>query len=235
MGGRLYLGTSGFAYDEWKGRFYPETISGPRMLSFYAERFGSVEINYTFRRMPSERALRTWGERTPQGFRFALKAHQRISHTRRLRRARDDLDAFVERAGLLGDRLGPILVQCPPTLPYDSDLISSFLETLSPGVRFAMEFRHPSWEAARPALADRGVAWCLADTDERPADPAAVPAEPFAYLRLRREAYGDEELRAWAEAIRRALDAGRDVHCYLKHEEKATGPRFAARLAELLA
>jgi len=235
MTGALFLGTSGFAYPEWKGIFYPEELKDEAMLHFYASRFRSVEINYTFRRTPEERTLRTWAERTPQEFRFTLKAHQRITHTLRLRSGRAGASAFVELARILGERLGTILFQCPPTLQYERDLLESFLDSLPAGTRYAMEFRHPSWGDAMTILEERGVAWCVAETDEAPVRPPAVPRRPFGYLRLRKETYEDHELAAWGTAIRRALDENADVYCYLKHEEKATGARYAERLGELLA
>jgi len=127
MAGTLYLGTSGFAYDEWKGPFYPPTLRQKEMLPFYAERFPSVEINYTFRQQPAEKTLVTWRDATPETFRFVLKAHQRITHWLRLKDADEAVSAFLERARTLGDRLGPILFQCPPNLPYDRTLIESVL------------------------------------------------------------------------------------------------------------
>src|SRR5437899_322489 len=135
------------------------------MLGYFAQRFPSVEINYTFRRQPSEQTLATWKEQTPEGFPFALKAHQRITHTLRLRDADDAVSFFLDRVRLLGDRLGPILFQCPPSLRFDRALIEPFLAYLPGNVRCAMEFRHPSWEEARPLLRDQGVAWCTAETD----------------------------------------------------------------------
>lgn len=231
MVGRLLVGTSGFAYKEWKGAFYPEGLPDAEMLAYYSSRFPSVEINYTFRRHPSEKTLRTWLERTAPGFRFALKAHQRITHTHRLADADEAVSAFLGRVRVLGDRLGPLLFQCPPSLRFDRGLIEAFLASLPPTFRYAMEFRHPSWEEARPILEAQGVAWCVADTDERPAE--AVSAEPFAFLRLRRERYEEEDLARWAARIGEALRAGRDVYCYVKHEDAGAGPRYAQRLAEL--
>ncbi len=231
----LFLGTSGFAYPEWCGIFYPESFSSARMLPFYAERFPSVEINYTYRKVPAEGTIRRWAGQVPDGFRFTLKANMRISHIKRLRDVEGDVKEFVDLARLLGDRLGVILVQLPPTLEHDPRLLEDFLGTLPTDVRFAMEFRHPSWAAAREMLAARGVVWCVAETDEHPADPSALPPGPFVYLRLRKEAYGDDELGAWARSIGGALDEGRDVYCYFKHEDKAAGPRFASRLREVLA
>lgn len=232
MGGTLYLGTSGFAYQEWRGPFYPERLRDAEMLPYYAERFGSVEINYTFRRSPSPTTLEAWRQRTPEEFRFAVKAHRRITHTLRLADASQAVSGFLDRVRLLGERLGVVLFQCPPTLPFDPGLLEGFLGHLRGETRWAMEFRHPSWEAARGMLAERGVAWCTAETDET---EAVQPSwEPFGYLRLRREAYTEDDLRRWAARVGGALADGRDVHCYFKHEEKGTGPRFAERLAELI-
>jgi len=232
VAGTLYLGTSGFAYGEWKGPFYPETLKDREMLSFYASRFPSVEINYTFRRQASEKTLTGWREQTPEGFAFALKAHQRITHTLRLRDADESVAFFLDRAKLLGDRLGPILFQCPPSLRFDRGLLESFVGYLPPTFRYAMEFRHASWEEARQILADNGVAWCTAETDTGAAGPPSV--EPFAYLRLRKETYTDEEIAAWAERLRPALAEGRDAFVFFKHEDKGAGPIFAERLAELI-
>ena len=229
-----YIGTSGFAYQEWKGIFYPEDLKDPDMLRHYATRFPSVEINYTFRRFPAEKTLLRWRDQAPEDFRFALKANQRITHFKRLRDAGDDVKEFVERGRLLGDRLGPILVQCPPTLAYERDLLEAFLASLPGDVGFAMEFRHPSWSDARDLLAERGVAWCVAETDDQAVDRRALPGGPFVYLRLRKEEYADDELREWAGSIARATLEGRDVYCYLKHEDKAAGPRFAERLETLV-
>ena len=232
MAGTLYLGTSGFAYKEWKGPFYPETLKDREMLGYFAGRFRSVEINYTFRRQPSETTLQTWKEHTPDGFSFAMKAHQRITHTLRLRDADESVAMFLDRVKLLGDRLGPILFQCPPSLKFDRALIESFAAYLPPTARYAMEFRHPSWEEARPILAEQNIAWCTAETDE--SSGGAPVFEPFGYLRLRKEAYSDEEIKAWAERIAPALEEGRDVHAYFKHEDKGAGPIFAEKLARLI-
>ncbi|MBI2238301.1 MAG: DUF72 domain-containing protein [Actinobacteria bacterium] len=233
MSGTLYLGTSGFAYDEWKhGVFYPEGLKNREMLGYYASRFRSVEINYTFRRNPSEKTLLTWREQSPEGFVFALKANQQITHVQRLEDADPAVSFFLDRARVLGDRLGPILFQCPSSLRYDRQLIERFLGGLPP-MRAAMEFRHPSWEESRDLLADQGVAWCSAETDEK--EPGALSWEPFGFLRLRKTRYTDDELKSWAERIGPALRAGHDVYCYFKHEEHGDAPGFALRLGELVA
>lgn len=234
VAGTLYLGTSGFAYEEWKGTFYPPGLRARDLLPFYASRFNSVEVNYTFRQQPAERTLAAWREATGEGFRFTLKAHQRITHVLRLAGAEEALGRFLERARGLGDRLGVVLFQCPPSLRFDGARLEGFLRLLPPGGRYAFEFRHPSWAEALPTLAEHGMAWCVADVDGGPAPDGGLPAGPFAYLRLRRTDYGREALAAWAARIRSALAAGRDVYCYFKHEDRAAGPALAERLRELV-
>jgi uncharacterized protein YecE (DUF72 family) len=234
VAGRLYLGTSGFAYKEWKGPFYPVDLKDKDMLSFYATRFSTVEINYSFRKHPSEKALIAWRERTPDGFLFALKAHQRITHWLRLEGGGESVKFFLDGIEPLAPRLGPILFQCPPTLACDRQRLERFLDGLPPGRRYAFEFRHPSWADARDILAERGAAWCVAETEEAPAPDGPIPAEPFAYLRLRKERYEDDDLLAWARRIREALEADREVFCYFKHEDKGAGAVFAERMAELI-
>ena len=235
MAGTLHLGTSGFAYEEWRhGVFYPEGVTASRMLSHYASVFESVEINYTFRRFPSEATMRTWLTQTPESFRFALKANQRVTHSRRLRGAGRDVADFLARARELGGRLGPILFQLPPNLEYDRTLMEEFLAALPAEPSAAIEFRHPSWRAAWDLLAERGVARCVADTDEQPAAEADLSWSPFGYLRLRRATYEQAELAGWAARIQQALDGGADVYCYFKHEDSAAGPRMAQALRSLL-
>ena len=229
MAGNLYVGTSGFAYEEWRGSFYPDDLKPRDMLRFYTERFNSVEINYTFRQRPSEQTLKNWRKLAPDGFVFTLKAHQGITHWLRLADADAAVTDFLERAKLLGPRLGAILFQCPPTLEFDRSLIESFLGFLAPGFRYAFEFRHASWEAARDVLASRQAAWCVAETDDS-AWPTQPPTTPFAYLRLRKTQYSEAELRDRAAWISSVLSSGTDVYCYFKHEEGAAGPRFADRL-----
>ncbi len=235
MAGTLYVGTSGFSYDEWKhGVFYPEGLKNREMLSFYASRFPSVEINYTFRRYPSEKSLTTWREQTPEHFRFTLKANQRITHFKRLADADDDVRDFLDAAKVLGERLGTVLYQCPPSLHYDRGLIEAFVGYLPPQPRAAMEFRHPSWREARDLLLAQGVAWCVAETDEQDPGPDDLSWEPFGFLRLRKTEYSDDELKSWAERIGPALDAGHDIYCYFKHEDEGASPKMAKRLETML-
>lgn len=231
---RLFVGTSGFAYPEWKPAFYPEDLKQADMLAYYASRLHSVEINYSFRRFPAATTLTRWAEVAPEGFRFALKANRRITHTRRLRECDTDVSEFLQLCRLLGDHLGPILFQLPPTLQFDRGLLESFLGYLPPVAPYAMEFRHESWSAARDLLAEHGVAWCTAETGADEVGRASIPSEPFAYLRLRREDYSDEDIAAWAAGIRTVLDSGRDVYAYFKHEDGAAAPRWGQELARIV-
>jgi uncharacterized protein YecE (DUF72 family) len=231
----FYLGTSGFAYPEWRGVFYPSDLRERQMLSFFATRFNSVEINYTFRRYPSETTLAGWRDQTPQGFMLTLKANQQITHWRRLADCDEPVSRFLDEAARpLGDRLGVILFQTPPNLPYDRTLIESFLAYLPPTFRYAFEFRHPSWTQARDVLASQHAAWCVAETDGQLFTEDQLPPGPFVYLRLRKLEYEEAELQAWARRIEPALAEGQDVFCYFKHEEKGAGPRFAERMQVLL-
>lgn len=235
MVGTAYLGTSGFAYDGWKhGVFYPEGLKNREMLSYYASRFPSVEINYTFRRFPTEKTLTAWREQTPEHFRFTVKANQRITHVKRLNDTDEEVGRFIERAGVLGDRLGPILFQCPPSLKYDRPLIERFVGYLPPTIRAVMEFRHPSWVEARDLLLEQGVAWCVAEIDEKDPGPDDLSWEPYGYLRLRKTEYADDQLSAWAERIRPAVTRGSDVYCYVKHDASGMSARTAEHLGRML-
>ena len=187
-----------------------------------------MEINYTFRRFPTEKALTAWRELASDGFVFTLKANQRITHSKRLHDVDDDVRRFLEAGKALGDRFGCLLFQCPPNLVYDRALIEGFVGYLpppGPGTpRFAMEFRHASWFEAKDLLKSQGVAWCVAETDDKDPKPEDLSWEPAGYLRLRKTEYDDAELQTWAERIRPALEGGADVFCYFKHEDEGASP-----------
>ena len=235
VAGRLHLGTSGFSFDGWKhGVFYPEGLKNREMLSYYSTQLSSVEINYTFRRYPTEKSLATWRDQSADGFTFTLKANQRITHFKQLVDTDEDVRAFLDLASILGDKLGCVLFQCPPTLHNDRSRIEAFVGYLPPGHRFAMEFRHPSWIEAKELLRSQGIAWCVAETDEKDPGPDDLSWEPVGYLRLRKSEYADEELAMWAERIGPALDSGADVFCYFKHEEDGAGPKMAKALLRAL-
>jgi uncharacterized protein YecE (DUF72 family) len=234
MAGSFHLGTSGFAYDEWlDGVFYPAGVRAAGRLPYYASVFNSVEINYTFRRFPSAQLFEKWRDQTPESFRFTLKASAKITHVGRMQNPGPMVELFVERAALLGPRIGPVLFRVPDELPYDEELLTAFADALPAGLLAVMECREPSWRAARGLLEQRGIAWCVTDMDKEASRPEELP-RPFGYLRLRRESYDDAELGAWGERITEALGAGRDVYCYFRHEDAAAGPRMALRLRELL-
>lgn len=227
----LYVGTSGFAFKEWKGPFYPADLSDKKMLAFYSQKLSTVEINYTFRRLPSEQTVTNWKEQAAEGFRFTLKASQRITHFKRLQDTEEDVAEFVRRARLLDDRLGTILFQLPPTFKYSREVLEPFLSSLPPVARYAMEFRHESWrsEEAFELLKTHRVAYCGADTEDTPLEDPPVTA-PHAYLRLRKEEYGDDEIQQWGAKVRKVLDNGTDVFCYFKHEGGGVGPAYALAL-----
>lgn len=236
-GGRLLVGTSGFAYKEWVGPFYPPGTRAAGMLAHYAGAFPSVEVNYTFRRTPSASTLENWVASTPEGFTFACKAPQGITHFARLAGAAGErLATFLATVAPLGGRLGPVLLQCPPNLKYDPNVLDEFLGHLAGRPqRFAMEFRHQSFDTdeVRGELAGAGVAWCVADSDGREGR-FVLTASGFAYVRLRRETYDAPTLAGWAKSIGTALDAGADVYCYVKHEGSGTGPEDAITLQDLV-
>lgn len=233
MSGIIRLGTSGFSYREWLGSFYPTRLPGNEMLSFYAERMPTVEVNYSFRAMPKPAMLLGWAARTPEHFRFALKAPERITHRARLANCGETVEHFVEVAQTLGHRLGPILFQLPPDFKCDLERLEHFLGLLNGRVRAAFEFRHRSWltDTTFASLKTAGAALCIAESDkiETPIEKTA----DFAYLRLRKPAYDGDALRQWAARIIELASDGSEVYVYFKHEIAA--PELAARLAGLVA
>lgn len=236
MPARFYLGTSGFAYPEWKGDFYPADIKPDAMLGYYAERFPSVEINYTFQKTPEAKTLAKWLAQTPNHFVFSLKAHRNITHMKRLSaEAAEPLAEFLSSCEPLEGRLGAVLFQCPPNMKADLPRLESFLASLPRGRRYAFEFRHGTWNdhAVYELLRSHDIAWCVADTDEVPCAFVRT-AQDFAYLRLRKTAYEDEELTGWAKQIGEALTDGVDIYCYFKHEEEGRGIHFAQALGAML-
>lgn len=222
---RVLTGTSGFSYKEWKGSFYPEDLPDNGMLRHYASRLPAVEINNTFYRMPRAALLESWAEQVPDGFAFALKASQQITHRKRLKDAGESVSYFFGVATTLGDRLGPALFQLPPNLKKDLPRLQEFLGLLPPASRSAFEFRHESWfePDVIDALRSAGAALCWAE-DEALATPLESTAG-WGYLRLRRPDYGEAELAAWADRIR--AQSWSEAYVFFKHEDEGTGPRLA--------
>ena len=228
----VWVGTSGYNYPEWRGSFYPERLPSARMLPYYAEQFATVEINYTFYRMPTEKIVLGWQAATPERFALSLKAPKRITHDRRLRDTGDALRQFLQVASTLGPKLGVLLFQLPPNLRKDTPLLRAFLEQLPPGVRAAFEFRHASWFDADvyTALGDRNIALCIADS-EKLTTPHVDTAD-YGYFRLRDEGYEPQDIARWAGVVAEGARSGRDVFVYFKHEEQGKGPAFARMLME---
>ena len=223
----LRIGTSGYSYKEWKGVFYPEDLKASEMLSYYAERLGTVEINNTFYRLPTRKLLEGWASQVPDGFRFVLKVSQKITHFKRLKGAEEETGVLVDSARVLGPKLGAFLVQIPPNLARDDDRLVKFLALLPAEMRAALEVRNPSWMDPQvfAILEKHGVALVGSQTDEEP-EPAIVRTAPWGYLRLRKTSYQPGELTDWS---RRIADMGwADAFVFFKHEQ------IAADLAEKL-
>ncbi len=231
---RYWVGTSGYNYPEWRGSFYPEKHPQKQMLPYYAARLDTVEINYTFYRIPTPRLLAGWSDITPDHFRFTLKAPRRITHDARLADCADLAQAFCDAAETLEGKLGTMLFQLPPFFRKSLDRLEKFLDLLPDNARPAFEFRHASWHDSDviDCLASRGAALCVADS-EKLRTPITVTA-PFAYFRLRDRGYTDEDLARWAHTIQKHTAECDDVYVYFKHEDAGTGPVFAARLIEQL-
>jgi uncharacterized protein YecE (DUF72 family) len=232
--GTFRVGTSGYSYKEWKGNFYPEKLPDAEMLSFYAKQFTTVEINNSFYRMPTEKNLLQWAKSVPQGFRFAIKANQQITHIKRLRNCEDSLKHLMQVASVLndGDRLGPILIQLPPNFKFDKPLLEEFLSLRPPAFLFAFEVRHPSWytDETYDVLRRYGTALCLSETDKQ--TPPDVVTAGFTYARLRLEDYTPKQLAAWKKRFDGWLEQGIDIYAYLKHEDAGKAPKYAHQLLE---
>jgi uncharacterized protein YecE (DUF72 family) len=230
-----WIGTSGFQYAEWKGTFYPEDLPANKMLPFYAERFSTTEINYTFHRIPAAKTIDNWKQLTPDNFRFALKAPQKITHWSKLRDCVDTLRYFYDVVSGLGEKLGPVLFQLPPNFRKDTFVLGDFVNGLPGGIRAAFEFRHESWfdDEIFDTLKAREAALCIADTEKL--ETPKVATANYGYLRLRREDYARTDVEHWTEFVREQESGWNDVFIYFKHEEAGIGPKLARQMMELLA
>lgn len=230
----VFIGTSGYKYPEWRGSFYPEKFPTGKMLPYYAERFSTVEINYTFYRMPNAKTITGWQAETPAEFVFALKAPKRITHDARLKDVDEPLRYFVDTARSLGPKLGPFLFQLPPSFRKDLGSLGDLLALLPPGCRAAFEFRHASWfsEDTYGLLRTRNAALCVADTDN--GTTPMVTTATFGYFRLRDEGYSAGDLHEWSWTVQRLQAHWQDTFIYFKHEESGTGPDLARELRALL-
>jgi uncharacterized protein YecE (DUF72 family) len=222
------VGTSGFAYASWRGSFYPRRLKPAEMLGFYAQRLATVEVNTTFYRTQPDEVVAGWVAAVSPDFRFAVKAHRRITHNRRMPNLEEAIRVLALEANGFGDRLGPVLFQLPPTAPFEVGRIERIAALLPSHWRVAYQFRHRSWHT--PEIADRlermGAALVHGDGE---AVPGPLGRGAFIYLRLRRETYSPQRLTAWARRITGYLEGGRDVFVYFKHEK--LGPLYAQRLS----
>jgi uncharacterized protein YecE (DUF72 family) len=231
---RMWVGTSGYNYPEWKGSFYPHDLAQAKMLPYYAARFPTVEINYSFYRMPTEKLVAGWAAQTPEPYKLTLKAPRRITHDSRLKNCGALVESFCSVADTLGDKLGALLFQLPPNLKKDLALFEAFLDELPPKVCAAFEFRHASWfdDEVLGRLRARNLGLCVADS-EKLKTPLHLTAD-YAYFRLRDEGYTRDDIIGWADAIARESSLCRDVFVYFKHEEQGKGPEFARLLMDRL-
>jgi uncharacterized protein YecE (DUF72 family) len=229
----IYVGTSGFAHKEWKGKFYPNDISPKDMIRFYAERLNSVEINNTFYHMPKESVLMSWAERVPQDFVFALKAPQVITHIKRLRNVFDEAEYLFRSLSVMDRKLGPILFQFPKSFRADKLALKDFLALIPDTRSCAFEFRSPTWNDVEilDLLRERGFSLCISDTDENPTNVIASTAS-WGYLRLRRSNYTDADLSRWVAII--LTQQWEKTFVFFKHEGDATGAKMAMRFQELI-
>ena len=230
----IWVGTSGYNYPEWKGSFYPSDLPAKKMLPYYAARFPTVEINYTFYRMPNETLVSGWAAQTPDPYRITLKAPRRITHDGRLKNVGDLTQGFCRVAASLGPKLGALLFQLPPNLKKDLTVFDAFLADLPPKVCAAFEFRNVSWfdDEVFERLRARNLALCVSDSEKISA-PVKVTAD-YAYFRLRDEGYTADDIARWADTIARETAACTDVYVYFKHEDEGKGPEFAQMLMEKL-
>lgn len=234
----LHVGTSGWAYPEWKPAFYPAGLPAARFLEHYAGRLSACEVNGTFYRLQSEASVARWAAAAPPGFRFACKAHRALTHGARLPSepgAEELLERFLESLAPLGARLGAVLIQLPPRRVRDDGALAALLSCLPRALPFAMEFRDPSWDHpdVERTVTQAGGTLCLADTTG--AVPARLPGGPLAYVRLRADHYPEEARTGWRELLEREA-ADRPVLAFAKHEGAPAGdPHVGVGLAEWLA
>ena len=226
---QLHVGTSGWAYPSWKPAFYPEKLAQTKFLTYYSTQLNTVEVNLTFRQLLKETTAQKWITQTPENFRFGIKAHQVITHIKRLKNTEDFVPRFLStieplaRAG----KLGPVLFQLPPNMKADPKLLEEFMAAIPRAVETAFEFRHESWfgDDVFSLLKEHNRALCVAETEER-VTPDVVTAD-FCYYRFRKAEYSPEERQAMVRHLHEHLANGRDVFAYFKHEETPQGAMYA--------
>jgi uncharacterized protein YecE (DUF72 family) len=238
-GVRLWIGTSGFHYRHWRGRFYPAGLPTVRWLAFYAQRFSTVELNAPFYRLPPGSTFAAWADTVPDGFRFAVKASRYLTHVLRLQEPKGPVELLLDRCLRLGDRMGPVLVQLPPDLPAHPDRLARTLEAFPPDVRVAVEPRHASWwhDEVASVLRAHGAALCWADRRGSLTPPWTTAS--WRYLRLHEgradpaPCYGLAELEPWVRVLAGETDAVDDAWVYFNNDPRACALRDAGAFAEL--
>ena len=229
---KLWVGTSGYSYKPWVGNFYPEGLVAKDMLRFYASQLPAVEINNTFYRLPKESVLQAWAEQVPAGFRFVIKASQRITHVKRLKDAASETEYLLRVATALGPHLGAMLFQLPPNLRKDTERLKSFLALLPKDRAASFEFRHPSWfdDEVFACLREYNSALCMAETEETQSSHM-ISTATWGYVRLRRPDYSPADLATWkARILAQSWD---QAYVFFKHEDEGIGPKLAAEFLEL--
>ena len=231
---QFFAGTSGWAYPSWKPHFYPQKLAQKNFLGFYSSQLNTVEVNFTFRQLAKDTTVQKWIAETPENFRFGVKAHQVITHIKRLKKTEDFVPRFLQTVQPLAQagKMGPVLFQLPPNMKADAALLQEFLNALPRGVATAFEFRHESWftDEIFTILKSCNRALCVAETEERNT-PDVVTAD-FCYYRYRKPTYTPEEREAMVARQREHLSAGRDVFAYFKHEETPQGAMYARELLQ---
>lgn len=236
----LKVGTSGWQYASWRDAFYPHQVPQRRWLQHYAQRFACVEVNNTFYNLPAAQSFTRWAEETPADFQFSLKVSRYLTHIRRLREPQASIDLFLERAQHLGDKLGPLLVQLPPTLRCDVERLDAALRAFPSRLRVAVEFRHNSWytEEVASVLRERRATLCITDRLGRPLQPMWRTA-PWGFVRLHEgraappPCYGDRSLQSWVDRIASLWEASEEVHVYFNNDPRGCAVRDAVRLAAI--
>ncbi len=236
---RALVGCSGWSYATWRPKFYPEGMKSKDFLAFYATKFTTIEINYTFNHLPTEKNVAEWTAATSDDFVFGLKASQQITHRAQLRDPAETLPIFFERARMLGPRLGPILFQTPPWVRRDDDRLAMFLAALPRDVRCVLEVRDPSWytDEVYDLLRTANVALVHAEGEKAPSPIETLGrTADFAYVRLRaRKGYDDDAVDTWAARLRGVLDLGKDTYAYFRHDDDGSNALSAVRLRGALA
>jgi uncharacterized protein YecE (DUF72 family) len=232
---KLLAGTSGYAFKEWKGNFYPADLKDDGMLGYYAGQFPTVEINNTFYRLPKQNVLLDWASQVPEPFTFAIKASQRITHHARLKpESLAAVEFLMKNIGSLGDRLGPVLFQLPPNLRKDMALLRLFLDSLPLDRRFTIEFRHASWfeDDVYNVLRARDIALCITDQPEF-ASPVVATAS-WGYARLHKQDYDEARLTSWAGTL--GAQPWKEAYVFFKHDEgEGSGPPAVSRFTKACA